>query len=60
MSFHRHSLTGSSVSLLVLSSWHVGLEEKNAVPVLQDLKGKNQEIFAVLGSLLGYPDWIVK
>lgn len=44
----------------VLSSWHVGLEEKNAVPVLQDLKGKNQEIFAVLGSLLGYPDWIVK
>lgn len=44
----------------VLSDWHVSVELKNSVPVVQELSGKNQEIVAVLGSLLGFKNWIVK
>lgn len=44
----------------ILSDWHVSVELKNSVPVVQELFTKNQEIIAVLGSLLGFKNWIVK
>lgn len=44
----------------VLSDWHVSVEFKNSVPVVQELFTKNQEIIAVLGSPLGFKNWIVK
>lgn len=44
----------------VLSDWHVPVELKNSVPVVQELSSKKQEITAVLGSLLGFKNWIVK
>lgn len=44
----------------VLSDWHVPSELKNSVPVVQELSSKSQEITAVLGSLLGFKNWIVK
>ncbi len=44
----------------VLSDWHVSVELKNSVPVVQELFTKNQEIVAVLGSPLGFKNWIVK
>ncbi len=44
----------------ILSDWHVSVDLKNSVPVVQELSGKNQEIVAVLGSLLGFKNWIVK
>ncbi len=44
----------------VLSDWHVSVDFKNSVPVVQELFTKNQEIVAVFGSLLGFKNWIVK
>lgn len=44
----------------VLSDWRVPSELKNSVPVVQELFSKSQEITAVLGSLLGFKNWIVK
>lgn len=44
----------------VLSDWHVSVDFKNSVPVVQELFTKNQEIIAVLGSPLGFKNWIVK
>lgn len=44
----------------ILSDWHVSVELKNSVPVVQELFTKDQEIVAVLGSLLGFKNWIVK
>jgi len=44
----------------VFSDWHVKEEHKCLIPVFQLLDGKNQPVKAVLGSLFGYKDWIVK
>ncbi len=44
----------------VLSDWHVSVDFKKSVPVVQELFTKNQEIIAVLGSPLGFKNWIVK
>lgn len=44
----------------ILSDWHVSSKEKELIPIVQELSGKNQEIIAVLGSLHGFKNWIVK
>lgn len=55
------SATGGKKSLSdILSDWHISVDLKNSVPVVQELFTKNQEIIAVLGSLLGFKNWIVK
>lgn len=43
----------------VFSSWHVNEEDKKLIPVIQSVKGE-QKILCVLGSFLGYKNWIVK
>ena len=44
----------------ILSDWHVCSRMKSSIPIIQDLSGKNQEIIALVGSVLGYQNWIVK
>lgn len=44
----------------IYADWHVPVEQRSLIPVVQKLKGKKQEIVAVLGSVLGFSDWIVK
>lgn len=44
----------------VLSDWHVDQAVRNCIPVVQALNEPEQKILCVLGSCLGYGDWIVK
>lgn len=44
----------------IFSDWHVPVDQRSMIPVVQKLKGPEQEIVAVLGSVLGFSDWIVK
>ena len=44
----------------VLSGWHVQNDEKNLIPLVQDLTDKEQEIIAVLGCVRNYKNWIVR
>lgn len=44
----------------VLTDWHVSSENRNMIPVVQLLGGSSQKIKCILGSFLGYKDWIVK
>jgi len=44
----------------IMSDWHVSEEHRLKIPVFQELESSNQSIKAVLGSIFGYKDWIVK
>ena len=44
----------------VLSDWHVDQSVRNCIPVVQALNEPEQKILCILGSCLGYGDWIVK
>ena len=44
----------------VFSDWHVPVETRQFIPVVQELKTPEQKIVCILGSNLGYKDWIVK
>ena len=44
----------------VLSDCHIPAELKAQVPVVQELAAGNQEIRAVVASVFGYTDWIVR
>ena len=43
----------------IFSSWHVRPCDRNRIPLVQDLCSPEQPLVAVLGSVCGYPDWIV-
>ena len=44
----------------VFSDWHVPASKRQYIPVVQELKSPGQRIVCILGSPLGYKDWIVK
>lgn len=44
----------------ILSDWHVPLEKRAFVPVIQILNDKSQRINYIFAGFLGYKDWIVK
>ena len=44
----------------VFSDWHVPVFKRQYIPVVQELKTPEQKIVCILGSCLGYKDWIVK
>ena len=44
----------------VFSDWHVPVQMRQYIPVVQELKSPEQKIVCILGSDLGYKDWIVK
>ena len=44
----------------ILSDWHVIVEDKQRIPVVQSLHEMDQSLIAVLGSLIGYKDWILR
>lgn len=44
----------------VFSDWHVPASKRQYIPVVQELKTPEQKIICILGSCLGYKDWIVK
>ena len=44
----------------ILADWHVALEQRQFIPVVQALNEPEQKILGVLGSCIGYKDWIVK
>lgn len=44
----------------ILSDWHVPAAEKNVIPLVQELSSSAFEIRAVIGSVCGYEDWIVR
>ena len=44
----------------VFSDWHVPVQMRQYIPVVQELKSPEQKIVCILGSCLGYKDWIVK
>ena len=44
----------------VFSDWHVPESERGHIPVVQELSSKNQRICCILGSILGFDNWIVR
>ncbi len=44
----------------ILSDWRVPAEKKDLVPVVQGLSDCAQEILAVMGSVVGHKNWIVR
>lgn len=44
----------------ILSDYHVPVELKNRIPVVQELFSKKQEIIGIIGSVYGYKNWIVR
>ncbi len=44
----------------VFADWHVPQVKRQFIPVVQELKSPEQRILCILGSCLGYKDWIVK
>ena len=44
----------------IFNDWKVSERDKALLPVFQEVTGKSQAIFCLLGSFLGYKDWIVK
>ena len=44
----------------VLSDWKVCTEYKSLIPVIQELSEPEQKIVAVIGSVFGYKDWILR
>ena len=44
----------------IFTDWKVSAEDKNRIPLIQDLSREGQPVIAILGSEFGYSDWIVK
>ena len=44
----------------VFADWHVPVQKRQSIPVVQELKNPEQKIVCILGSSFGYKDWIVK
>lgn len=44
----------------VYSDWHVDEDSRCLIPLFQELSGAEQKIKCVIGSVLGYKDWIVR
>jgi len=44
----------------IMSDWHVEEDYRTLIPVFQLLCEKSQPVKAILGSVFGYKDWIVK
>jgi len=44
----------------IFADWHVAEQERDRVPLLQELRTPGQRIVCVCGGMLGYEDWIVK
>ena len=44
----------------IFADWHIPLEMRQFIPVVQDLIKPEQKIVCILGKSLGYKDWIVK
>ena len=52
---------GSSKKLAdIFADWHVPVQKRQYIPVVQELNSPEQKIICILGSCLGYKDWIVK
>ena len=51
--------TYKSVSA-VFAGWHIPKEKRDCVPLIQELGTAGQEIGGIAGSVLGFPDWIVR
>lgn len=43
----------------IFSAWHVNEEDKKLIPIIQSVNDE-QRILCILGSFLGYKNWIVK
>ena len=43
----------------IFGDWKVRAEDRNQIPLVQDLSQEGQPIVAIMGSELGYSDWIV-
>lgn len=44
----------------IYSGWHVPENDRNLIPLIQDLSEKNQRILCILGECSGFYNWIVK
>ncbi len=44
----------------VFSDWRVPSRVRPLIPIVQDIADKSQEIVCIAGSVLGFPDWIVR
>ena len=44
----------------IFNDWKVSERDRALLPVFQEVTGKSQAIFCLLGSFLGCKDWIVK
>ena len=44
----------------ILADWHVPDEQKDMIPLVQDLTESGQNLIAVAGSVLNYKNWIVR
>ena len=44
----------------IFADWHVPVQKRQYIPVVQELKSPEQKIICIMGSCLGYKDWIVK
>lgn len=44
----------------ILADWHVQLEDRSLIPVVQELENSEQKIVCIAGAFMGYKDWIVK
>ncbi|MGP1458072.1 MAG: tRNA lysidine(34) synthetase TilS [Treponema sp.] len=44
----------------VFSGWHIPKEQRDFVPLIQELGTTGQEIVGIAGSALGFPDWIMR
>lgn len=44
----------------ILASWKVASEQRDMIPIIQDLSSPLQKIIVLWGSICGYDDWIVK
>ena len=43
----------------IFGDWKVRAEDRNQIPLVQDLSQEGQPIVAIMGGELGYSDWIV-
>ncbi len=43
----------------ILYDWHVGEDERQKIPVVEDIRTNNPEIKCILGHFYGFNDWIV-
>lgn len=44
----------------IFSDWHVSVDKKDMIPVVEELTKKDNRIVCILGSLFGFKDWMVK